>query len=323
MALAHSLARSPRIAASATIVVLALLVIPATRGHADPMTEAQARQAAASLQKPMEQAIEDFDTASVLLQQSQARAKTLKAQAAAQQKKVDDYDAAVSEFAASAYRGARMDIVTSLLQSGSPQQFLDQMSTLENLSRTQRAQLSALTAAKRTLDSQKREIQAELAAQRTNEQIQQLRKAQITKTLQHYKALIAKFNPGRAAVTGGFYTGPATGSARIALQTAFAQLGKPYVWGAAGPRSFDCSGLTMFSWRAAGVSLPHSSRMQFSSGRHVARADLQPGDLVFFGSPIHHVGIYIGAGQMIHAPTPGDVVRIGSITSDYVGAVRP
>ena len=110
----------------------------------------------------------------------------------------------------------------------------------------------------------------------------------------------------------------------MAVRTAYAQLGDPYVWGADGPSSFDCSGLTMYSWAAAGVSLPHSSRAQYSSGRHVARSNLQPGDLVFFYSPISHVGIYIGGGQMIDAPHPGASVRITSIsTMPYSGATRP
>ncbi len=117
---------------------------------------------------------------------------------------------------------------------------------------------------------------------------------------------------------------PASGSARIAVQEAYDQIGKPYQWGAAGPNSFDCSGLTMWSWRKAGVSLPHSSRAQYSATRRVAREDLQPGDLVFFGSPIHHVGIYIGDGNMINAPETGKNVGIRSMNRrDYAGAGRP
>jgi len=122
-------------------------------------------------------------------------------------------------------------------------------------------------------------------------------------------------------------TGPppaVKGSAAKAVETARAQLGKPYEWAAAGPDSFDCSGLTMYAWSAAGVSLPHSSRAQYSSLPHVARSQLQPGDLVFFGSPIHHVGIYEGGGTMINAPETGENVRRDSIgRSDYVGAARP
>ncbi|HSK47191.1 MAG TPA: NlpC/P60 family protein, partial [Coriobacteriia bacterium] len=100
-------------------------------------------------------------------------------------------------------------------------------------------------------------------------------------------------------------------------------LGAPYVWAAAGPNSFDCSGFTMFVYRQVGVSLPHSSRAQIGYGERVSRANLQPGDLVFFGAPIHHVGIYVGGGMMIHAPHTGAVVRIDPLHSNYSGACRP
>jgi cell wall-associated NlpC family hydrolase len=111
--------------------------------------------------------------------------------------------------------------------------------------------------------------------------------------------------------------------ADIAVMWARRQLGKPYVWAADGPNTFDCSGLTQYVWAKAGVSLPHSSRMQFHSGRRVSRSELRPGDLVFYGSPIHHVGIYIGGGMYINAPQTGDVVKISSIyRKEWTGAVR-
>lgn len=100
-------------------------------------------------------------------------------------------------------------------------------------------------------------------------------------------------------------------------------LGAPYQWAAAGPNRFDCSGFTMYVYRQVGVSLPHSSRAQIGCGERVSRGNLQPGDLVFFGSPIHHVGIYVGGGMMIHAPHTGAVVRIDPLHSNYAGACRP
>lgn len=108
---------------------------------------------------------------------------------------------------------------------------------------------------------------------------------------------------------------------------AMAEIGKPYVWGADGPGSFDCSGLTQYVYGKSGVFLPHSSRAQYGSGQHVSRDELQAGDLVFFsrGGTISHVGIYIGGDNFIHAPSTGDVVKISSIGGHggYVGAVRP
>jgi cell wall-associated NlpC family hydrolase len=115
---------------------------------------------------------------------------------------------------------------------------------------------------------------------------------------------------------------PASGVAGTVVATAMAQRGKPYVWAASGPGSFDCSGLTQYAFRAAGISLPHSSKMQSQMGTAVSRANLQPGDLVFFYSPVSHVGIYIGNGQMVHAPTSGDVVKVAPLMSGYSGARR-
>lgn len=106
---------------------------------------------------------------------------------------------------------------------------------------------------------------------------------------------------------------PPSSGAGAAVAYARAQLGKPYQWGAAGPNSFDCSGLTMMAWQAGGVSLPHYTAAQYANTAHVAIADLQPGDLVFFGSDLHHVGLYVGGGQMIDAPRTGENVKIQSI----------
>ncbi|WBB63653.1 NlpC/P60 family protein [Streptomyces sp. WMMC500] len=119
---------------------------------------------------------------------------------------------------------------------------------------------------------------------------------------------------------------PDTGATKADTVLAFAeaQLGKPYVWGATGPDSFDCSGLTQAAWREAGISLPRTTYDQVNAGTQVAKADLQPGDLVFFYDDVSHVGIYVGNGQMIHASKPGDDVKYESI--DYMpfhSGVRP
>ena len=121
----------------------------------------------------------------------------------------------------------------------------------------------------------------------------------------------------RSSVTG-------TNKGAKALAYAKAQLGEPYARSGAGPSSWDCSGLTMMAWGSVGVSLPHSSRQQFSRGRSVAKSDLQLGDLVFFYSDISHVGLYAGNGQVIHAPRPGKSVEYIKMSyMPYAGARRP
>ncbi|MGB4593694.1 MAG: NlpC/P60 family protein [Coriobacteriia bacterium] len=121
------------------------------------------------------------------------------------------------------------------------------------------------------------------------------------------------------------YGNPTKAPRGSVVAIALTKLGAPYSWGASGPNSFDCSGFTMWVYAQVGVSLPHSSRAQIGVGERVSRANLKPGDLVFFGaSRIHHVGIYVGDNRYIHAPHTGDVVKISSMDrSDYAGACRP
>ena len=117
---------------------------------------------------------------------------------------------------------------------------------------------------------------------------------------------------------------PPSGAAAVAVQFALAQVGKPYVFGAGGPGSYDCSGLTSAAYRAAGISLPHSAAGQYGYGTHVSFDQLQPGDLIFLYSPIGHVEIYIGGGLAVSAPTSGENVKVIRVTpgNGYTGATR-
>jgi len=173
-----------------------------------------------------------------------------------------------------------------------------------------------------------REAAAEAAARAAMQRAAEARAAQAAETTTV---------PQPAATGGGTSSGttdptegsPGTvpapnGSAQVAVDTAQAQLGKPYVYAGSGPDVFDCSGLTMYAWAAAGVALPHNAEAQYMALPHVSQSELQPGDLVFFGAPIHHVGIYVGGGTMIEAPYTGVDVRYHTIyRDDYAGAARP
>jgi peptidoglycan DL-endopeptidase CwlO len=160
---------------------------------------------------------------------------------------------------------------------------------------------------------------------------ERLRRLALLRRLAAERAARARAAAGRAGSWGRFGgAGAPSGAAGRAVAFARSQLGKPYVWGASGPSSYDCSGLIMAAYRSAGVWLPRVSRAQFSAGPRVGLGSLAPGDLVFFayntGNPgsIHHVGMYLGGGAMVEAPYSGASVRIASIgRRDYIGAVRP
>jgi cell wall-associated NlpC family hydrolase len=108
------------------------------------------------------------------------------------------------------------------------------------------------------------------------------------------------------------------------VRVALAQVGDRYVHGATGPTAFDCSGLTSYAWRSAGVALPRSSRAQYASGRKVSRSALRPGDLVYFYHPIRHVGLYIGNGKIVHAANPRTDVNVAPLNRmPFAGATRP
>ncbi|MCW2599253.1 MAG: hypothetical protein JWM02_1082 [Frankiales bacterium] len=155
----------------------------------------------------------------------------------------------------------------------------------------------------------------------------QARAAELARQAQLNAAAAAAFSRPSFTVAAAapvqHYSGNA---AQVALQVARAQLGKPYVWGASGPDTFDCSGLTMYAYGQAGISLPHYTGAQWNAGRHVSQGELIPGDLIFFGQDLGHMGMYIGGGQFIHAPHSGDVVKISSLSGyyqqNYAGAVR-
>ncbi|PSO48881.1 MAG: hypothetical protein BRC32_01050 [Actinobacteria bacterium QS_8_72_14] len=163
---------------------------------------------------------------------------------------------------------------------------------------------------------QRRQRQRELAQQRARQRAQRAEPTSQEPT--------GDGNDQASAEPAGADAPAASGAASTAVEAALAQRGTPYEWGANGPDSFDCSGLTQWAWGNAGVSIPRTSRTQYQGLPSVARSDIRPGDLLFFGDPIHHVGMYIGDGQMVEAPYSGQPVRINDIQRpDYVGAVRP
>jgi cell wall-associated NlpC family hydrolase len=221
------------------------------------------------------------------------------------------------------------------MTSDSADDFVDRMSTLQMVAGHQNeilGQAAEASVAAAQAQATARQAAAEAQAQYDDVAAQQ---AELQAQVDEYQALFdqlsaqeqqaaagASHGDDRASRSADRDAAPAGGpvvansaAAQVAIDTAMAQRGKPYVWAASGPGSFDCSGLTAYAFAAAGVGLPHSSVMQSRMGQAVSRDQLQPGDLVFFYSPVSHVGIYIGNGQMVHAPTSGDVVKVANIDS--------
>jgi peptidoglycan DL-endopeptidase CwlO len=247
----------------------------------------------------------------------------------------EGYRRQVDAVALSTFESGRLDTFNALLASGSPQDYLDQMSALEMMSADQAAALDALT----TVVERTRRAQsdADAAAGRAQtaaddaaraERELATRKKAADRLVDEAEALLRRLTPRERAVRlGADVEAPAppsgTGAGVRALRAAAGQLGKSYQWGATGPARFDCSGLTSFSFKQAGITLPRSSSQQARVGRPVAFEDMQPGDLVFFYNPVSHVGIYAGDGKMINAPQTGDVVKYQTVnTRTFSGARR-
>jgi cell wall-associated NlpC family hydrolase len=344
-------ARSRLLVATA-VVVAAALGLPTTPGFADKrpsIAEVQRRVDALNVKADI--AVENYEQARISLSAARRRSAVAQARVKRESAELSAVQRAMASVAASAYRNGGSDPMISLVGTSTPQTFLDQASALDRNARSQAERLAAVATARHRLLVVQADAERTLGEQKKAERAVAAQKASIEGTLREQRNLLeglkaeerarlARLQAERAAAakraaalarasrhrSSDFptYDGPASGRAGVAVSEAYAQMGKPYEWGAAGPSSFDCSGLTMWAWARGGVSLPHSSQQQYAVTQHVSREDVQPGDLVFFGSPIHHVGIYIGGGRMISAPHTGDYVKIqDAFRSDYVGAGRP
>ncbi len=225
------------------------------------------------------------------------------------------------------YQRTRSGPTAALFGADEPREFVAKLLVLHELAAGQRRAVAELREATHRVDDARRTLNA-LAARQRRLQVQlSTRKASVEGEIEALKQMRMMAYGGGSRYPGGadlpvpeYVAGPA---GRV-VEFAFRQLGKPYRWGAAGPHSYDCSGLTLAAWQVAGVGLPHNAAGQYGSTAHVSRADLRPGDLVFFYGPISHVGVYIGNGRMIHAPEYGENVRVASIDAQPIhGYSRP
>jgi peptidoglycan DL-endopeptidase CwlO len=233
---------------------------------------------------------------------------------------------AVAQLAAMSYMNGGMDPTLQMLTSGNPELFLGQASTMEQLDDEAGMRFTTLQHERVTAQRAQATAGEEIA---TADQL----KAEINSKVQSINAKLDVLNSSAMAQAMSVFdkTGSypdvvlpeATTVGTTALRAALTQRGKPYVWGAAGPDSYDCSGLVVWAFAQEGISLPHYTGSLWNSGMHVSRADLEPGDLVFFFADISHVGMYIGNGLMVDAPSAGQDVQVQAVFwDDYVGAVR-
>ncbi|MFD7415033.1 NlpC/P60 family protein [Kitasatospora purpeofusca] len=292
------------------------------------------------LNEEAEQSIERYNGFQEKQQKLQGEAGRIQEKVARGQDAMNELRTQLGGIAADQYRNGGIDPSVQLMLDSDPGAYLARASAQNQVVDSQAALLRQALAEQRRLDQDRAEATATLAQLDQAATALAGEKKAVQDKLAKAQALLnklsaadrAKVNAQEAAATRASrsaaerpaFTGPVSGRAAAVVQFAYSQLGKPYVWGATGPSGYDCSGLTGAAYRAAGVQLPRVSQSQWNAGSRIARADLQPGDLVFFYGDLHHVGLYIGDGKMIHAPRTGKNVEVLPIDAmPYVGAVRP
>ncbi len=289
------------------------------------------------------QLVEQFDQARNDVHARQAEAAQAGKDAEAAQTRVDTARTTLGASAAAMYEGGSFSATGALLNSDSGASYLDQLGTLRMLDTHNAQVVTSFRASQRSAQQARAQASDLLAQAQVKLSELSARRDAVSAHIDKYKALLSTLSAQQRAAFQNAQGAPVSSArvasarttlklthgtpaaARTAVEFALAQVGKPYVWGAAGPSSYDCSGLTMAAYHAAGISLPHSAAAQFGYGRHVGFNQLQPGDLLFFYQPIGHVSIYIGDGLMVSAPQTGENVKVIPATtfgSSYTGATR-
>ena len=313
--------------------------------------QAQAAPSVASVQRDIDRlrtlAAEKYEAAN----EAKIRIKSLRQEMGALEKREaviqGDLEIAskiLSKIAISEYQGGGFGKTFELLFSSDPTQYLSDASVLESFSKgyskqvrefaatKQRVQATQLVISDRTslLIAEEKRLNRQVAEAKTallkaEKLLKSLAKADRERLLREEAARENKIQSDSKGYAASYKGDNTRGS--IALKYALQQIGDVYVWAAAGPTRWDCSGLTMRAFQKAGVSLPHSSRVQVKYGKSVSYSSVKPGDLLFFGKPISHVSIYMGGGKMVQAPRPGKKVEVVPLTKmfgrkPFVGARR-
>jgi len=305
-------------------VVLPGSVAAAAPGTPTP-TLKQLLARTAKLSAEIDQLGQQYDALRIQYQEAKAQVRVAKLTVRQDQRLLATYQSSIAKIAAAGYMTGGIDPTIELLQSHNPQAMLNRASILTELQKQNSDQLNLVASARAAAQ------RASLLAVQQEHRASKLSAAMSDKVAK----IQAKENVLNSAVFAkavsiydqiGTYPNIAVRGDSVgvqALRFALTRVGDPYVWAAAGPNAFDCSGLVVWAYAQIGISLPHFTGYLWNSGMHVSKSQLEPGDLVFFFASISHVGIYVGNGLMVDAPTFGQVVHVEQVFwGAYVGAVR-
>jgi peptidoglycan DL-endopeptidase CwlO len=327
-----------RLAVGASISALAVTLGVQSVSHAEPSLD-EVEQRVGDLYHEAEVAQERLNEIRHQMQGKRDRLKSMRSDLKSQRAEVERIgDVVAGAVAQDAQGGGGFGSTSELLVSDNPDEIINGIVATESFTQHQGVLLAEFATKSDRLELREQQVEAEVAElERDREQVAK-ENDKVESKLAEAKEVLAELkaeererlriahsqSASRDSEREPIGNVPVSGRAGAAVEFAMAQVGEAYVYGAAGPDSWDCSGLTMQAWAQAGVSLPHSSSGQMSSGTPVSRDQLQPGDLVFYYQPVSHVGMYIGNGQLVHAANPSTGVDVTSVDSmPYSGAVRP
>jgi cell wall-associated NlpC family hydrolase len=305
-----------------------------TTALATPASPARLEDQLDQLNREADQLVEQYNQSNEALARIKRSLKGLRGQADVAEKDLRKLRAVLGARASAAYIQGAGSAVAAVLGSDDPAAAIARVQVLDLLAAHDGDLMDQLGVAGKSFDERHRNLVAAEKAQAVEVDRLAAKKAEVQRAADKTRALLARMRAADRPAAPSQPSGPVappppggggggSGSAAAVVAYARAQVGKPYCYGGSGPGCFDCSGLTMMAWRQAGVSLPHSSAAQYNVGRRISASELQPGDLVFYYSPISHVSVYIGGGQRISATHTGDYVRVQSLGSSIVGYARP
>ncbi len=318
-----------RALATLCVAASAALVLPAEPAQAKPKeTLSQAKSKLSKLNSEVDKLDNQYNKAKEEWQAAQKKLTALNKSVGEDKKTYEQLRGRVAQLAATAYKSGESGDLPNLVSAKDPEVVLDQISIFTQVSQNRTAEVTQFLNAAQMLQRQQAQAQQAAGDLKQKKDSADAASKKIKKAISSQRSLVVRLGGGsNSGPIGGTYNGPASGDARVVLKWAYSKIGTPYVYGGTGPNGYDCSGFAMMAWRQAGVSLPRVVPDQYNATRRVSRANLQPGDLVFFDS-LGHVGIYVGGGTFIHAPHTGTSVQTESLnnayySSHFYGAGRP